>query len=89
MYLCLQKQAYHLKRSKMTWPFDDKVTRKIYLHITKKTKKEAAQKFDELMNSFFFCFFSKSQQNVNKLIFIYPQALINQGFYIFYINSSI
>jgi len=30
---------------------DDKTTRMIYLHTTKKLKKEAVQKFDELMNS--------------------------------------
>ncbi|MNO02296.1 hypothetical protein D3C81_2226510 [compost metagenome] len=28
---------------------DDKVTKSIYLHITKTRKKEAAQKFSELM----------------------------------------
>ncbi|SLJ94597.1 MULTISPECIES: site-specific integrase [unclassified Paenibacillus] len=31
---------------------DDKITRMIYMHITKSTKREAARKFDELMDEF-------------------------------------
>ena len=30
---------------------DDEITRKVYLHVTKTMKKEASQKFSELMKS--------------------------------------
>jgi len=31
---------------------DDSITREIYLHVTKDMKKEASQKFTQLMKSF-------------------------------------
>ncbi|OLN28410.1 Phage integrase [Desulfosporosinus metallidurans] len=30
---------------------DDEITRRVYLHVTKTMKKEASQKFSELMKS--------------------------------------
>ena len=30
---------------------DDQITKKVYLHVTKEMKKEASQKFSELMRS--------------------------------------
>jgi integrase len=33
---------------------DDHITKNVHLHVTHEMKKEASQKFSELMNSFFF-----------------------------------
>ncbi|RXJ01340.1 hypothetical protein DS745_10395 [Anaerobacillus alkaliphilus] len=51
---------------------DDQITKNVYLHVTQEMKKEASQKFNELMRSFLFF--------VSKMLALYQRILVYQGF---------
>jgi integrase len=55
---------------------DDDTTKRVYLHVTKDMKKEAAHKFDELMNSLFFCLRRQCEFSMNSFFSSSLQAFV-------------
>nr|WP_245998333.1 tyrosine-type recombinase/integrase [Siminovitchia terrae] len=54
---------------------DDHTTKNVYLHVTKEMKKEASQKFTELMRSLLSC-----QKNVSMTLIFCSKPLMYMGF---------
>lgn len=57
---------------------DDEITSMVYLHVTKTMKKEASQKFSELMRGLFFLK-SKCGQNVVMWVYSWQETLYIKG----------
>lgn len=50
LHCCCQLSKYIYLNGQLLHHTDDDTTRRIYLHVTKNKKREAAQKFSELMS---------------------------------------